>query len=239
MTDEADDTTPSQHRSLVGQVADCFVYAPLGLAFDARDLFPTLVEKGRNQVMVAKMLGRFAVQQGTQVGRSAVIDLGTQAVSLLPGVDLDPNRVPADEDTDDDTVAGTSGADDLRSDEVGSDDGRSDDGRSERSGVAAGDAAATAASESPLTSAAAPAADEEGFVAVPAEDAAHVASSSSAVPVDVTTLAIPDYDSLSALQVVPRLDGLTTSELEAVGLYEAATRGRKTILNKVAQLQSS
>ena len=53
----------------------------------------------------------------------------------------------------------------------------------------------------------------------------------------VGDLAITDYDSLSASQVVIRLEGLTTDELEAVRAYEAANRGRKTILNKVAQLQ--
>lgn len=50
-------------------------------------------------------------------------------------------------------------------------------------------------------------------------------------------LAIPDYDSLSASQVVPRLSSLSTEELEAVRVYEAGHRGRKTVLNKVAQLQ--
>jgi hypothetical protein len=50
-------------------------------------------------------------------------------------------------------------------------------------------------------------------------------------------LAIPDYESLSASQVVNRLPGLSAEELEAVRQYEVAHRGRKTILNKVAQLQ--
>ena len=52
-------------------------------------------------------------------------------------------------------------------------------------------------------------------------------------------LAIPGYDSLSASQVVQRLGGLAPEELEAVRLYEMATRGRRTILSKIAQLQSS
>jgi hypothetical protein len=51
-------------------------------------------------------------------------------------------------------------------------------------------------------------------------------------------LAIPAYDSLSASQVVPRLSNLSPAELEAVREYEAAHRGRKTILNRVAQLSS-
>lgn len=53
------------------------------------------------------------------------------------------------------------------------------------------------------------------------------------------SLAIPGYDSLSAPQVVQRLAGLSADELEAVRSYEAATRHRKTILSRVAQLQGA
>lgn len=52
-------------------------------------------------------------------------------------------------------------------------------------------------------------------------------------------LAIPDYDSLSASQVVPRLPNLSAAELESVRAYEDAHRGRKTVLNKIAQLQGT
>jgi hypothetical protein len=34
------------------------------------------------------------------------------------------------------------------------------------------------------------------------------------------------------------LAGLAADELELVRVYEAGTRGRKTILNKIAQLQA-
>ncbi len=51
-------------------------------------------------------------------------------------------------------------------------------------------------------------------------------------------LAIPGYDTLSASQVVQRLAGLSAEELDAVHEYEAATRGRRTILSKIAQLQA-
>jgi hypothetical protein len=57
-------------------------------------------------------------------------------------------------------------------------------------------------------------------------------------PVVASALAIPGYDALSASQVVPRLDALRASELEAVRVYEAAHRGRRTILNRIAQLQA-
>ena len=50
-------------------------------------------------------------------------------------------------------------------------------------------------------------------------------------------LAIPSYDSLAASQVVPRLDGLSAIELEAVRRYEEAHRARRTVLGKIALLQ--
>jgi hypothetical protein len=49
-------------------------------------------------------------------------------------------------------------------------------------------------------------------------------------------LAIPDYDTLSASQVVRRLDGLGPTELEAVYRHEAGSRGRRTILHRAQQL---
>ncbi len=49
-------------------------------------------------------------------------------------------------------------------------------------------------------------------------------------------LAIPDYDELSASQVVERLEGLRREELEAVRQYETANRSRRTILFKIEQL---
>jgi hypothetical protein len=52
-------------------------------------------------------------------------------------------------------------------------------------------------------------------------------------PIDVTRLPIPDYDELSASQVTSRLAGLSAAELEAVRAYEAANRGRKTVLAAV------
>lgn len=51
-----------------------------------------------------------------------------------------------------------------------------------------------------------------------------------------TTLAIPGYDSLSAMQVVSRLAGLSRPELEAVRSYEEGHRHRKTIISRADQL---
>jgi hypothetical protein len=51
-------------------------------------------------------------------------------------------------------------------------------------------------------------------------------------------LPIPDYDELSASQVVERLDGLPANDLAAVRTYEEDHRGRRTILFKIDQLTS-
>lgn len=48
--------------------------------------------------------------------------------------------------------------------------------------------------------------------------------------------AIPAYDTLSASQVVRRLDGLKARELRAVVRHELANRGRRTILHRAEQL---
>ncbi len=84
----------------------------------------------------------------------------------------------------------------------------------------------------------------------PAADAADAADAGVVVPIrdlaaeearpapPVGDLPIPGYDSLSASQVVQRLPGLSPDELDAVRAYEQASRGRKTVLLRVAQLRA-
>jgi hypothetical protein len=48
--------------------------------------------------------------------------------------------------------------------------------------------------------------------------------------------ALADYDTLSASQVVRRLESLGPEELQAVQRYEASTRNRRTILNRAGQV---
>ena len=171
-----------ERRSPVVHLVDYCVYAPLGLALEARTLMPGLIDRGRAQVGVARMVGEFAVKWGSVRLESSVVDAQDQAMGLLRRAGLAPA-----EDRD-------------------------------RGSVSEGDVGAPS-----------PRPDPTG--APEAEDPIDVPE------IDVTTLAIPDYDNLSASQVVPRLDGLTAGELVAVGAYERGHRRRKTILNKVAQLQ--
>ena len=182
-------------KNPVEQALDVLLYAPLGLVFSAGELFPKLVEKGRSQIGMAKMLGQFAVQQGqTEAGK--VFDRASkQAMATLEQIAARPSSNGAS-----------------------------------RNGAAATNGKAPAAASAPVTSA--PSAVVELHA---------VAAEAVAVPTsgpEAASLAIPDYDSLSASQVLPRLTGLSIEELEAVRAYEAAHRGRKTILNRVAQLQA-
>jgi hypothetical protein len=174
-------------KSPVEHAVELFVYAPLGLALDARDLLPKLVERGRQQVTMARMIGQFAVQQGQTEATKRLGKAGEQANAVLTelGVIPRPSAEPP--------------APPPRP--------------SAPTGVAP--AAPSAAATTPV----APAAP-----ARPGPTA--------------STLAIADYDSLSASQVIPRLPGLSSDERRSVQDYESAHRGRKTILNRIAQLQS-
>ena len=50
------------------------------------------------------------------------------------------------------------------------------------------------------------------------------------------SLPIEGYDALAASQVVPLLAGLSLEELESVRRHEEATRARRTVLSRIAQL---
>ena len=188
MTDETPEKTPAELA--LDHAMEVLVYAPIGLLFDGANVLPQLIEKGKSQVTMAKMIGQFAVTTGQGEASKLVDRLQDQAITVLKrlGGEKAP-EVPFTPTAMQDAVAPTTAA----------------------------APAVTAVPDLP----------EEA----PAVDAAPAPS--------VDSLAIPDYDGLSASHVVNRLAGLSAAELEAVRAYEAANRGRKTILSKVAQLQAS
>lgn len=165
----------------VSHAVDLFVYAPIGLLFDGATLLPQLVERGRSQVSMARLIGRFAVGQGRTEATRAASRLQDQAAGVLGFIG---DSVPMPQAERSPTTPTT---------------------------PRAGKATSTTATATTPT-----------------------AASSGPASAD---LAIPDYDGLSASQVVNRLAGLSAEELSSVQAYEAANRGRKTILSKVAQLQ--
>lgn len=186
--------TDDGRKPTVQRAVEVAVFAPIGFLQFAKDVLPPLIDqfvtRGRsrveelqqqleNQVGQARILGQFAVSQGSeQVRRQVDTTLkearqrGEQAARVV-GV-------------------------------------RRDAGPGAESGPA------------PRTTAAPPGGQSSGNGGRPAAD-------SSALP-------IPDYDELSASQVVARLSGLSDEDLEAIRDYESSQRQRKTILTKIDQL---
>src|SRR4051812_10360203 len=86
MTDVSDDRTP------LDQAVELAVYAPLGFVLEARKLLPSFVERGRQQVQMAKMIGQFAVKQGETEANKRVSAARAQAESILTEFGLVPGR---------------------------------------------------------------------------------------------------------------------------------------------------
>ena len=204
-----DQSPQSPAKSPVEAAMEAFVYAPIGLLFEGSTILPQLVEKGRNQVNMARMIGQFALQQAGGEASKAASKLQDQAAGVLDFIGgsvspatFEPAPPPAARATP----------------------------------PAAEGPAKKAAKKAPARRASSPARAAARKVAGALPEPTATAPEPGAT---VTALAIPDYDGLSASQVVNRLAGLTPDELDAVRRYELGNRGRKTILSKVAQLQSS
>ena len=194
--DEATEPEKTPLEQAVEHAVEVFVYAPIGLLFEGASVLPQLVEKGKSQVTMARMVGQFAVQQGRGEGEKLAANVAGGVLGLLARFGQSPTAHPP----------------------------------------AVPDTPVAAAAAPVTTSVAAPepaAASVDGDGASPAS-----ADRAAGAAIDAGSLAIPDYDGLSASHVVNRLAGLAAAELELVRLYELANRGRKTILSKVAQLQT-
>lgn len=201
-------------KSPLDQAVDLLVYAPIGLAVAARDLVPTLVERGRRQVdpqvVVARMVGQMAVNQGRTQAEKAVERTMAQARATLQRLGILPDEAQS----------------------------------SGRPGPEQPSSTTTRTAAPPATGHVVP--PRAPIVVPPAvvvpptvvvPPAARTTSRSAAGEGASSSLAIPDYDSLSASQVVPRLSSLSAEELESVRAYEDEHRGRKTILNRIAQIR--
>jgi hypothetical protein len=209
----------------VEQAIEAFVYAPIGLLFDGPARFPKLVRNGKSQVTNARMMGQFAVQMGRTEVEKRAATMDGPVVDLLRGLGVvGPVAAPAaPAPTPTEPAAAAAGAPSDDADDAAS--------RPAKSATAKGTTAKKAAAKvaRPAKKAA-----KNKSEAKKAAARANAAVKSATPAVDV--LPIPDYDSLSASQVVSRLRGLTPGQLDAVRAYESGTRNRKTILNRVQQL---
>ncbi len=205
----------TERKSLLDQALDLCLYAPVGLAISVTEELPQLIDKGRarvnSQLTMAKMVGGFAVAQGQREAQRVVRQATGQATGRVPGsFGSQPPR-----------EAGPSTP-------PGGDTGDLD---ATPWATAAGGPEPTDGDGTGTTSMADSSAQSDGATEVMSS------TTPAASAADPSALAIPGYDALSASQVVQRLAGLAADELEAVRTYEAATRGRRTILNRIAQLQ--
>jgi hypothetical protein len=200
------------HDGRTERAIDLLVYAPVGVALYLRDTVPTFVNlfvsRGRAEFGQRRQQAENQVAQAKAVGEFAV-NVGGPKVREHVEKGIALARKSAE------SVLGGAG------DEAG---------------------VADAPDDTPPP-APAPrrnrAATNSSAARKPAGESATTATTTTTAPAPAaTTLVIPDYDELSASQVVERLDGLPASELHAVRAYEEAHRSRRTILYKIEQLTS-
>jgi hypothetical protein len=211
----------SEPKSLLDRALDVMVFAPLGLAADEAEL-SKLAEKGRRrvepQMAIAKVVGRFAFAQLQREVERQVTETAARVQLLFGGGRTTPE--------DEDTTLGRAMLDLDTADPRGPARPDADAPGPHGAPEGAGGTGTTATPPGERRRSA----GRRPRPAHPGDEGPGAGSSSD--------LAIHGYDALSAPQVVQRLAGLSQEELEAVRVYETATRGRRTILARIAQLQA-
>lgn len=189
---------------------ELFVYGPIGFALYVRDTAPSFlrlfVARGRSEFDQRKRSVEGQVDQARTMGEAVAATSAPQVLKIVSD-GLSAFRGAAEE---------ALGALGVRADDLTNGSARPD-------GPDAG-------TEAPSPVAVVPDPPDRTSPA-PREQPARPAPSAGA-----PHLAIPDYDELSASQVVDRLEGLRPDELGAIRDYETAHRGRNTILGKIEQL---
>ena len=220
----ADDKQP------VEKAVELFVYAPVGVALYVRDMLPSMmgifVSRGKREVQ-SHLPGRAPAPPAPppvppEVKRRIDESVGVAKYMAEGGLgvarDVAGSGIGVARE-----VAGSALAQFLAMRANGT--------------PMAEEAAARLADEATASApATAPAAPTPAPPAAPASaPSAAEASWQTEVP-SSDALPIPDYDELSASQVVERLEGLDRESLDAIRRYETEHRGRNTILGKIAQL---
>jgi hypothetical protein len=242
----------TDQHSPVDAVLDVLVFAPVGIVITAAEELPKLAAKGRAQVIgrvsVARLVGQFAVAQGRkelekrlggQVGPAGPPPAATPSGTSPPASPGATDEPPGDR-TYDEMLGVQPGEAEAGGGFLDEPDPPADRPLTEYMRGPRGDDSQDALSGE--------GASGSNHNVAPAPAGARTRRAGTSARVDrpstngaggPTHLGIPGYDSLSASQVVQRLAGLSSDELEAVGAYELANRGRRTVLTRVRQLQGS
>lgn len=206
----------TDNKSPGDRLLELVVFGPTGLAVTLVEEFPKFVEKGRHrvegQVHTARLVGQFAFQMGRRQLEQSLAHLGAQ-----------PEAQRVDDDEPDDVGR-------VRFDEPAP--GRGADTSSRTPTPTPTPTPVPAPAPAPGMSHD----DERESGPTPWRPTVWLGSGGPNGTGSPPSLAIPGYDSLSASQVVQRLEGLSPPELEEVRAHEAAHRQRRTILHRVEQL---
>jgi hypothetical protein len=210
----------TDNKSPGDRLLELMVFGPTGLAVTLVEEFPKFVEKGRHrvegQVHTARLVGQFAFQMGRRQLEQSLGHLGRNPDHSGPVHPTAHAGVPEEVESVD----------------------RAPEGGVPHVVKASG---FTMPDSRPSVNApgASPTPSEEGEAEVPLtpwRPSVWLGSGGPNGTGSPSSLAIPGYDSLSASQVVQRLEGLSSPELEEVRAHEAAHRQRRTILHRVEQL---
>jgi len=208
-------TTADQEPSLARQTLEMLVYAPVGLLVTAVEDLPTMATRGRSVLTQtfrnAHLIGQFTVSMGRRELKNRLGRRATTGPETRPAAERADR--PADEqaDTAERTTTATTAA-------------------------AATTTTATTTGEPPVLRPVGGTPARRAARKVAGPPASPPAAAGGDATPGAVDLAIPGYDSLSASQVVRRLDGLGPRELDAVYRHESAGRRRRTILHRAQQL---
>ncbi len=214
----------SDNRTPVERVVEIAIHVPVGIAAFARDAVPTLVTmfagRGKREVDVHqrevvgqlanyKAIGELAVKFGPPVVRQRV----TEQIVTLRTKSLEAFESFSS------SSRTCSGVTDLHS----SSENQIAEDASDLVDIKAGGEPVPSQSEAAMQG-----------------ESPHVeAPGSESLTLESALLSIPDYDGLAASQVIERLEGLNSEELNDVENYERSTRARRTILGKIAILRTT
>jgi len=216
----------SEKKDSAEELIDLLVYAPIGLALEYRTLLPELAERGRKQLGFARSVGKLALgglaaqadrsrRDGSASSSTAATDTGAtkksgaEPAAKKPGPKKTAAKKPAAKK------------------------------RAVKKAAPKKPAAKKPAAKNKTTKKAAakkPAAKRAAAKKkAPSKKKTAAAKSSKTADADVNAV-LATYDTLTARNIVGRLEGLSATQLQTVADYERSNRQRTTVLNRIEQL---
>lgn len=212
----------SDNRSPVERVVEIAIHVPVGIASFARDAVPTLVTmfagRGKREVdlrqrEVAGQIGNYKAigELAVKFGPPVVKQRVNEQIVTLRTKSLEAFESFSSSSR---TCSGTADLHSSSEDQILED-------------------SVDVGMEDPIIK---PAGDSEPLQT---ESPSAEVPDSNSLSVESALLSIPDYDGLAASQIIERLEGLNSEELNDVENYERSTRARRTILGKIAILRTT